>query len=58
MFGAALDGLRKLLRRNLTERVMSSGEMLAIERVELGVVGSAVFRTKPPTPIAPLSSQK
>jgi len=58
MLRATLDRLRKVLRRNFTEREINSREMLSIQRVELRIVCSAVLGTKPPSPVAALSGQE
>jgi len=58
VFRTPLDGLCKILRRNLTERKINSSEMFTIQRIELGVVRGAVLGAEPPAPVAPFGSQK
>src|SRR5258708_40023580 len=58
VLGLALDWLGQLFRRDLAEREIHSGEVLAIERVEFSIVGRAVFRAEPPAPIAAFRGQQ
>src|SRR5260370_25487180 len=58
VLGLALDGLGQLFRRDLAEREIHSGEMLAIEGVEFRIVGGAVLRTEPPAPVAAFRDQE
>src|ERR1700724_4575964 len=55
VLGLALDGLGEFFRRELGERKIDAGEVLAIQRVEFRVVGGTVLRAEPPAPVAALS---
>ena len=57
VFRLPLDGLRQIRRRHLAEREINSGQMLAKQRVEFGIVCGAVLRAEPPAPVAALRGQ-
>src|SRR5258708_26430316 len=52
VLGLVLDGLGEFFRGNLAQSEVHAGEVLAIQRVEFGVIGGAVFGGEPPTPVA------
>src|SRR5260370_939916 len=58
VFGSALDGLGQFFARHLTQREVNGRQVLAIKRVELGVVRGAVLRAVPPAPVAALRREK
>src|SRR6266852_4672221 len=58
MLRLVLDGLGEFFRGNLAESEVHAGKVLAIQRVELSVVGGTVFRAKPPAPVAAFRSEQ
>src|SRR5713101_4495520 len=52
VLGLVLDGLGEFFRGNLAQSEVHAGEVLAIQRVELSVVGGTVFGAEPPAPVA------
>src|SRR5260370_6633407 len=52
VLGLVLDGLGEFFRGNLAQSEVHAGEVLAIQRVELGVIGGTVFGAEPPAPVA------
>src|SRR6266446_509291 len=52
VLGLMLDGLGEFFRVNLAQSEVHAGEVLAIQRVELGVIGGTVFGAEPPAPVA------
>src|SRR5882762_6917903 len=52
VFGLTLDGLGEFFGGDLSKRQVHAGEVLAIERVEFGIVGGTVLGAEPPAPIA------
>ena len=55
---AGEDGLSEFLRGRCPERLVDVGEMLAVELVEVAVVGGVMFGTVPPVPVAALGDQQ
>src|SRR6266481_4098708 len=58
MFRFALNGFREFLGGHLPEGQVDGRQVLAEKRVELRVIRGAVFRAKPPAPIAALGGQQ
>src|SRR5216684_9242869 len=58
VLGLVLDGLGEFFRGNLAQSEVHAGKVLAIQRVELSVVGGTVFRAKPPAPVAAFRSEQ
>ncbi len=54
---AAENGLRQIVRRARSQRLINIGKMLAIEFVEFAVVGRMMFRAIPPVPVAAFGDQ-
>src|SRR5260370_41948302 len=52
VLGLVLDGLGEFFRGNLAQSEVHAGEVLAIERVELSVVGGTGLGAEPPAPVA------
>src|SRR5258707_4209224 len=58
VLGLVLDGLGEFFRGNLAQSEVHAGELLAIQRVELSVVGGTALRAEPPAPVAALPGQQ
>jgi len=54
---AACNRLRQIIRRLSAQRLVSVREVLAVEFVEIAVVGRMMLRTIPPVPVAALGDQ-
>src|SRR5262249_27210246 len=52
------DWLRQIIRRHRTEGLIHIRKMLAVEFVEVAVVGRMMLRPVPPVPVAALGNQK
>src|SRR3954469_15073871 len=52
------DGLRQILGWREAERLIDVGEMLAIQLVEVSVVGGGMFRPIPPVPVAAFGDEQ
>src|SRR5215470_3309164 len=55
---AADDGLGKVVRRSRPERLIHIRKMLAIELIELAIVGRVMLRAVPPVPVAAFGNEQ